>query len=264
MTATPASTPQPPIARASFDARYKLLAALVLTFATAAVTTLPAAALALALAVLGAWASPVPVRTLLPALARLNLFSLFIFITVPLVWQGTQQTPPGILFTLGPLAYTQPGLLAALIIGCKGNAMVLFFLLLPGTSSLAANCAALLALGLPEKLITLLQLVARHIVSLRREYTALTTAAALRGFTPAMHPRAWKTTAYLAAMLFIRCFDTAKRTEKAMLLRGFCGKLPLFLPETPQPQARDKWLLGGSVLCALLLILTNALPPTPL
>ena len=146
----------------------------------------------------------------------------------------------------------------------QGQRYVLFFLLLPGTSSLAANCAALLALGLPEKLITLLQLVARHIVSLKREYTALTTAAALRGFTPAMHPRAWKTTAYLAAMLFIRCFDTAKRTEKAMLLRGFCGKLPLFLPETPQPQARDKWLLGGSVLCALLLILTNALPPTPL
>lgn len=253
-----------PAMSAPFDARYKLLAALALTIAVAAVTTLPAAALALALAALGARASPAAPRDILPALARLNLFTLFVFITVPLSWHGAHQPPSDALMLLGPLAYTQSGLLTALVIACKGNAMVLVFLILPGTSSLAANCAALLALGLPEKLVTLLQLVARHIVSLKREFVSLTTAATLRGFTPSMHPRAWKTTAYLTAMLLIRCFDTAKRTETAMTLRGFCGKLPLFLPDPPQPQPRDKWLLGGSILCALLLLLTNFLPLFPL
>lgn len=209
-------------------ARHKLLAAFALAFAVASLSSLALSALSLGGATVLALAARLPRRTAVSALLRVNVFFLFLLCVMPLAFGDI--APKDAIFSLGPVHWTPAGFTAAFRAALKGNAILFLFLALPGTSPFVLNCKALLDLGLPEKLVTLLQLVARHAVTLRRELNALFTAAALRGFTPRCNPRTYRTTAYLAGMLLVRALDRSRRIEKAMLLRGFTGKLPLLLP----------------------------------
>ena len=203
----------------------KLLCALLISIATALVYSFTPAIASLCLAILACIWSKMPIAVARRGLAPINLFFLLLWLTVPL-----SLSPEGALFSIDPVHYLKAGMLYALLITIKGNAIMLLFLALPASTPFAANLAALRRFGLSEKLITLLHLVVRHIHTFTDQWKRLHTAARLRGFSPGMNMRTLKTLVPLLGMLLINAMDQSKRTEQAMLLRGFNGVIPVFLP----------------------------------
>jgi len=156
-------------------------------------------------------------RRLLP----LNLFMLFLVVLMPL---STGRSP---LVELGPVEYSREGLLLALTITLKGNAIVLMLAGLLGSLNLATLGHALSHLRVPDKLIHLLLFTVRYVDVLGGEYRRLSAAMRVRGFRPRANRHAYRTYGYLVGMLLVRSLDRSERIVAAMKCRGFHGRFYL-------------------------------------
>ncbi|MDR2727399.1 MAG: cobalt ECF transporter T component CbiQ [Deltaproteobacteria bacterium] len=244
----------------SLDPAYKLPAALLFAVLSTSLQTLTAGLCACLFALGLALAGGLPPIGLGRKLAPVNFFFLFLWIFLPLSLSAPDATgaaTPDTLLEIGPLCVRQSGLLLALSITLKGNAIALAVLALAGSSSLNAHGRALLRLHVPAKLVTLMLLTHGNIQLLRREAGHLYRAAKLRGFTPAASLWSYRVAAYLAAMLLLRSWERTERVALAMRLRGFTGTFPLPETEAHPPADRIKArLLAGVVAGAGLCILT--------
>ncbi len=227
-------------------ARHRLLVALALAVGTAAAKGLTPALTALGVGLLIAGLERPPLRLLGTAFARLNAFFLLLFCTLPLGFGA----PTGPALSLGPVHFTLRGAEAALVMLLKANAVSLFFICLPGRRPPAENCRALRGLGVPEKLVTLLLLMGRHIGLFARELEGMRRAAKLRGFVPRCSLHTLRTSANLAAMLLIRSFDKSGRMDAAMRLRGFSGRFALE-PDKAEAGPAARLLTACGLLMAL-------------
>lgn len=151
-------------------------------------------------------------------LSVLILFLAMIWIMVPLTFEGEVVTH------LGELSIYRPGVLLSAKITLKSITILLFFMSLVATMSIATLGHALHRLHLPEKLVFLFLITYRYLFVIREEYTRLRTAMLIRGFKPGTNLHSFKTTAYLIGMLFVRASVRAQRVNQAMRLRGFKGR----------------------------------------
>ncbi len=164
-----------------------------------------------------------------------------------LLWLIIPVTMPGkALLTLGPFSWSREGLMLALGITLKANAILMLFTALVATMSLSVLGYGLEKLGAPAKLVHLLLLTYRYIFVIEHEYRKLRRAAAIRGFRPRTNMHTYKTYAFLIGMLFVRAAERAQRVHQAMCCRGFRGRFYCLRDFTTTP--RD-WV--GSVLMAL-------------
>lgn len=159
-----------------------------------------------------------PLLTVARRLLVINIFNLILFLMLPLTFEGEP------LYTIGPLTGSLEGTLLALRITFKSNAILLAFIALAATMSIATLGHTLNRLHVPEKLVYLLLIAYRYVFVLEQEYHRLTTAARVRGFHPGTNMHSYKTTAYLFGMLLIRALARAERVYQAMLCRGFDGR----------------------------------------
>jgi len=173
-------------------------------------------ALAFSFALIGL--SRLPLLAVAKRLVLVNGFVLFLWLVVPLTFPGE----PTLL--LGPLTVTREGILISARISLKSNAILLTFISLIATSSVATLGAALSRLGVPEKIVYLLLLNYRYIFVMEQEYHRLVRSATVRGFRPSTSLHTYRTFAYLVGMLFVRASERAERVYMAMLCRGFSGK----------------------------------------
>ena len=239
MATTPKTHPNAPLPKGSFgglDPRTCILAATAAAFCFSFVQHLPAAlaclAMALALALAGRPYWPLMLRRL----ALANLFIAFLWLTVP--W----SVPGTVVMALGPVTITQEGLLLALMVSIKCNAILLSFLALASGLSLSAIGCALERLGAPVKLVYLFLFTCRYIHVIRGEWQKLQTATALRGFIPRTNLHSYRTIANILGLTVINSIDRSARIYEAMLLRGFDGR---FLTVTNlQAKVRDGMFLA--------------------
>ena len=140
------------------------------------------------------------------------------WLVVPLTFAGQP------LFYLGPFGVSSEGVLVSARITLKSNAILLAFIALIASSTVATLGNALSCLRIPEKIIYLLLLNYRYIFVMEEEYRRLLRSASIRGFRPTSNLHTYKTYAYLIGMLFVRASDRAERVYKAMLCRGFAGR----------------------------------------
>ena len=117
-------------------------------------------------------------------IALVNGFVLFFWCVIPFTYPGES------IFSLGPLTATREGVLITARITLKSNAILLAFIALIATSSVASLGAALGRLGVPQKMVHLLLLNYRYIFVMEEEYHRLVRSAAVRGFS-AVHPAAY-------------------------------------------------------------------------
>ncbi|UCG14649.1 MAG: cobalt ECF transporter T component CbiQ [Deltaproteobacteria bacterium] len=160
-----------------------------------------------------------PLKQVLLRLLAVNTFILFLWVFLPFTYGGKE------LFTVGPLAATREGVAYALIITVKSNTIVLALIALLGTSPVITLGHALSHLYVPDKLIHLFFFSLRYLQVLHLEYERLRDAMRIRGFKPGTNLHTYRTFAYLVGMLLIKSVDRADRIRKAMLCRGFHGKL---------------------------------------
>lgn len=200
------------------DARGRILCALLLSVAVAVAHGWPAAWLGFAAGCAGLALSGPDWGSLVRRLGVVNIFFAGVVATVPLA------VPGEILWRAGPLVFTREGLLLALLMTLKGNAIFLLLWGLVRPLSPPQLGSALAAMRVPGKLCLILTLTYRYLDLMRLEWRRLSDAAALRGFAPAFSVRTFRVFGLMLALLFLRALDRAGTIHQAMLCRGFQGR----------------------------------------
>lgn len=139
-------------------------------------------------------------------------------------------------FRIGTLVVTS-GWVCFLSIILRGLLSVQALIVLIGSTGYYRLCRALQRLGVPSVLTTQLLFVYRYIYVLIDESLAMSQARDARSFGRRSYSlRVWGT---LVGQLLIRTFDRAELISRAMLARGFTGRIPGDVFERPAWKGRD-------------------------
>lgn len=212
------------------DPRYKLVAATALSFVIAVSSGYSTLALSIVTALV------------LVALARLALWAvtkrvLVVWGFVLLMWVVLPFTCEGeVLLRIGSLPVMRPGIVLAGQITLKSIAILLIFVSLVATISIATVGYALSCLHVPDKIVYLFLFTYRYFFVFKQEYDRLVRAAKMRGFQPRTNIHTYKTYAYLVGMLFVRASARADRVHQAMKCRGFHGTFYTLSEFSPHPR----------------------------
>jgi cobalt/nickel transport system permease protein len=173
-------------------------------------------------------------------------FIFFLWAVLPFTVNGT------VLYDAGPLSLTREGILLAARISLKSAAILLAFMALAASSSMAALGHALQNLGVPEKLVYLFLFCYRYIFVIEQEYRRLEKAVRLRAFRPATNLHTYRTYAYLVGMLFLRSSLRAEQVHRAMVCRGFHGRF--YTLEEMVFRRQDRWWTGAFILAVFMVV----------
>lgn len=201
----------------ALDPRTLLIAAAGAALCFSCVRNILPSCLSLAFAALLAAAGRFPALPLLKRLAAVNVFSAFLWLTVPLTVPGES------IARLGPLTWSGEGVRLALLVTLKCNAIVLSFAALVAGLSPPRIGSALERLRLPAKLVFLFFFTYRHILVVGDEWRRLRTAAALRGFAPRTSFHTYRTMGNMLGLSCVNAVERSRRMYEAMALRGFAG-----------------------------------------
>jgi cobalt/nickel transport system permease protein len=136
---------------------------------------------------------------------------------------------------------SEPGLLAAAALLCKGTLGVLASLLLAATTEPRDILAGLQRLRLPQQLVQIMAFMMRYLDVTSDEMRRMRIAREARCFT-ASGPRAWPAIARSGGALFIRAYERGERVHLAMLARGYDGRLPAL---SDVPATTRDWTLAA-------------------
>jgi len=200
------------------DPRMKLITAFTYAAVVALSSEFPALLAALAVSLILITLARLPMRKVLYRLVVVNGLILFLWIFLPFTYQGEAW------LTFGPLQATREGIVFAIQITVKCNAILLALIALLATTPIVTLGHALGKLRVPDTLIQLLLFTYRYIHVIFQEYDRLRNAMRTRGFVPRTNTHTYRSYAYLVGMLLVRSYDRAERIHKAMLCRGFRGK----------------------------------------
>ena len=198
-----------------------------------------------------------PGRKVLQRMVLVNTFVVFLWLVLPLTFQGP------VAFCIGGMNVYHPGIVMAAQITLKSNAILMALIALIATLDFATLGWALDRLQVPDKVVYLLLMTYRYVFVLEQEYRKIVRAVRIRGFRPGTNVHTYKTYAYLIGMLLVRSIQRADRVYKAMLCRGFKRR---FYCLRQYSAGRTEWLFF-SVMGAVTLVLMGAewlqFPPMP-
>jgi cobalt/nickel transport system permease protein len=200
------------------DPRFRLVSALIYSFATAVCKEFPALLAALLLAMALVALALLKMSEVFKRLIVVNGLVLLIWLVIPFTFPGEA------LFHLGRLPAARQGIELATQITIKSNAILLAFMALVATMPITTAGHALHRLRVPDKIVHLLLMTYRYLFVIDQEYQRLMRAIRIRGFRPGTNLHTYRTYAYLIGMLFVRAADRAERVRWAMLCRGFKHK----------------------------------------
>jgi cobalt/nickel transport system permease protein len=226
------------------DPRTRLVAALIFSVFVAAANSLSTLAGSLGIALVAAGWTGALGRGGWKRLVPVNMLVLLLLVLLPCSGGAT------VLLNVGPIAVAREGLVQAILIGLKANAIVLGVLVLLARLEITVMGHALGHLGVPQKLTHLLLFTVRYLNVLHREYVRLRAAMKMRGFRPAVNWHTYRSVGYLIGMLLVRSLDRAERIMAAMKCRGFCGRF--YLLDDLAFSHRDPWFAA-----VFLLVLTS-------
>ncbi len=224
----------------------KIIGAVCFCFAVASCKQVQPVLVGLGLACCGVLLAGIPLMSLLKRLFVVNIFTLVCWLTLPVTVSGET------IGHFGFLAITREGIDLALLITLKTNALVLAFVALVATSSIADLGHGLRCLKMPQKLCLLLLFSYRYIFVIHDEYKRLKRAAILRNFRPTTSMHTYKTYGNLFGMTLVKGWQRAGRVQDAMLLRGFSGE---FISLCHPTVRGTDWVILSAVLCSTCLII---------
>lgn len=177
----------------------------------------------------------------LPFVALIGVFNLFY----------DRQTA----FTIGPVNISV-GWVSFLSIVLRGLLSVQALIVLVSVSGYYRLCRSLQRLGVPRLFTTQLLFVYRYLHVLIEEGLSMSRARDARSFGRRSYPlKIW---GMLVGQLLIRTFDRAERISRAMLARGFTGRIPSLTTVSRRWNGRDTLYLG--VWSATLILMRLYLP----
>ena len=186
--------------------------------------------------------SRVRIKEVLSRMVIVNALILLIWLVLPVTFDGE------ILTRIGPFAVYLPGVILAAQITLKSNAILLAFIALIATMSLATLGHTLHRLRVPAKIVYLLLMAYRYIYVIEQEYLRLLRAAKIRGFQVGTNVNTYRTFSYVIGMLLVRAALRAERVHQAMLCRGFNGK---FYSLQEFQLSRQSWIFSIMMLTCI-------------
>jgi len=233
------------------DPRARIVTAVIVSFCAALCHDLKIMGGYLLMAMLLVGMAKLPLEEVLKRLKPLVLFMGMIWVIMPFSYEGKP------LFLLGPLTVTRSGVMVCVTITLKSVTIVLYFMALVATMTVATLGQGLHRIHVPDKLVFLLLMTYRYISVIQAEYHRLLRAAKFRGFVAGTSIHSYRTYAYLAGMLFVRASCRATRVYNAMRCRGFNGKFHTL--DTFSPGVVNHLLLTMISMTALGLFATETL-----
>jgi len=225
------------------DTRVKIIGAMALTLVVALCQTLHTGLAGLLVGLSLLLLTRLGLGQVLRRLIVVNGFIAFLWFTLPVTYPGE------IVAGFGPINISNQGVELATLITIKANGIILFFITLLATSTIADLGHGLVKLRLPPKLCLLLLFSYRYIFVIGQEYQRLARAAKLRSFRPGTNLHTYRTYGHLFGMTLVKSWNRAERVEQAMLLRGFHGRF----------YTLEKQIMGRSDLIFLIIILTTVI-----
>lgn len=162
--------------------------------------------------------SKLNIKRTLRRVVAMDLFMLMLICVLPFT------TPGDPIFSVFGLTASWQGLLHALLITVKANAVLLVLFSLVATMSASTLGHALAHLKVPDKLVHLMLFMVRYLDVISQEYKKMRRAMQARAFVLRTNRHTWKSIGYLFGMLLIRSVERAERISDAMKCRGFCGR----------------------------------------
>jgi len=200
------------------DPRAKIVAALIFSVVVAVNRSIAASGLAVIFPLILIIAARISIYRVLTRLAVVNGFILFLWLFLPFTFPGET------IYSVGPFDIHREGVLYAVLITLKSNAIILAVIVFLGTSPVFSLVHALGHMGVPDKLVHLFFFCFRYIHVIHEEYHRLARAMKIRGFKPVTNAHTYRSYAYLVGMMLVRSFDRSGRILAAMKCRGFKGK----------------------------------------
>ncbi len=187
-----------------------------------------------------------PLAAVFGRLLLVNTLILLFWLTLPFSYGDNT------LFSLSVLQVRKEGVLLALLLTLKANAILLLLVALLATASFTRIGHGLQRLRLPEKLCLLLLFTHRYIFVIHEEFQRLHRSARLRCFSPSTSLHTYRTYGHLFGMILVRSWNRGLRVKQAMDLRGFDGRF--FTLHEQAMQMKDYLFLGAAGLLALILM----------
>ena len=229
------------------DPRARIIAVALFAIATVFSNTLLFPTVALIISLLIARQANLHFRRTLRRMIAMDAFVAIMVIMLPFTMPGTPM------FEVFGFPASQEGMLKAILIALKTNAVVLALLALVGTLEATTLGHALARLHLPDKLVYLLLFTVRYLSVIGREYKRMRKAMQARAFTPRTNWHTCRSIGYLVGMLLVHSLERSERIHAAMKCRGFTGKLHLF--DNFCWQRHDSLFVGAAILLMLLALL---------
>ena len=187
----------------SFDPRVRVVAAGLFAVMVVALHQVEFAFGAFLVALGTVFLTDLPLRLTLKRMAAMDGFIIVMLVMLPFTTPGTPM------FSLLGADASKEGLMHAVLIGVRANAVVLMMLsLLSGLSPVALG-HTLYRLKCPAALVHLMM------------------AMKLRGFRARNTFHTYRSIGYLFGMLLVRSLERAERVLEAMKCRGFSGHFPM-------------------------------------
>ena len=205
----------------TLDPRVKLLVYLPLIMQAALSSDMHQVSASLAAGMILTGIAKLYSRLLVQRVAVLNVFMIFLWITLPFSISGDP------LWNVGPLTVSREGVTLPLLITLKANAIALYTISLPGTSTIMSVSHAMLHLRVPGKLVTVFYFFYRYIGVIADEYSKMLRMLQARGFHATTSIHTIKVYAFFTGMLFIKSHERSERVYNALLMRNFHGEFPL-------------------------------------
>ena len=230
---------------ARLDPRARVVAAVAFAVVVVSLERWGALIGACAVAVLAAILVRPPWASILRRLLAMDGLMLLVLASLPFTVPGEP------LIHWGGLVASRAGLLQALAIAAKANAILLMLMALVGSIPTVTLGHALQRLHVPATLSHLLLFTVRYLDVLGAEYGRLRRAMTARAFRPRTDRHTWRSLGWLVGMLLVRSFERAERVLAAMKCRGFTGRMPTFHDLRFHPTDGLFALTGAATLCVL-------------
>lgn len=203
------------------DPRVRVLWASMFAVLVVASNQIPALLSGLGISLILATLAKLNVKRTLRRVMAMDFFMLFLLVLLPFT------TPGEPLLSVWGLTASKEGLLHALTIALKANAVVLCLLALVGTMSATTLGTALAHLKVSDKLVHLLLFTVRYLDVIGQEYKRMRRAMQARAFILKTNRHTWRSIGYLIGMLVVHSVERSERIMAAMKCRGYQGRFYL-------------------------------------
>jgi cobalt/nickel transport system permease protein len=134
-------------------------------------------------------------------------------------------------YALGPLTVHEDGLATLAAVGAKATIGTLSAILLAATTTFPATLRGLEAMRVPRLLVMIAAFMYRYLFVVVEEAGRMRVALAARGYRPRHALQAGALGRVVTAM-FLRTYGRGERVYRAMLARGYDGRMPQVSPLT--------------------------------